>query len=77
MPQRDFDNYMKVFFHEMIMEGAVIIAPRPGEFGRFEKSFLDGVRKIPSAIDAPPGVNPYGYAMGRPGRWIFLWVPEK
>lgn len=77
MPQRDLDAYLKVIFHEIIAEGAIIISPRPGEFRRYEDTFLDGVRRIPSVIDGPPGINPYSYALGHPGRWMFLWIPEK
>lgn len=77
MAARDLDNYLKVIFHEVISEGAIIISPRPGEFGRFERSFLDGIRRVPAVIDGPPGIDPYAYALGRPGRWLFLWIPDK
>lgn len=76
MPQ-NLEQYLQVLLHEMKQEGAIVISPRPGEFTRFEQSFLDGVRKIPAVIDQPPGVNPYTYALGKPGRWVFLWVPDK
>jgi hypothetical protein len=77
MAAKDFDQYMQVIMHEMVAEGAVLIAPRPGEFGRFEGSFIDGLRRVPAVIDGPPGRDPFAYAMGRPGRWLFLFLPER
>lgn len=60
----------------MYDEKVVVISPHQDEFRRVERDFLDGIRRIPASISAPPGVNPYGAALGRPGRWMFVWVPE-
>jgi hypothetical protein len=57
-------------------EGCVTISPKAEPFRRVERSFLDGIRNIPADITAPAGVNPYGAALGRPGRWMFVWIPE-
>jgi hypothetical protein len=67
-----------VAFARMLLdEGAVIIQPHPEPFRRVERDFLDGLRSIPASISAPPGVNPYSMALGRPGRWAIVWIPEK
>lgn len=69
---------MLMFLRNMMLdEGTVIIQPHKEPFRPLERSFLDGIRKCPAAITAPPGVNPYSAALGRPGRWVFLWIPEK
>lgn len=57
-------------------EGCVTISPYPSEFRAVERSFLDGIRRVPASITAPPGLNPYSAALGRPGRWLFVWIPE-
>jgi hypothetical protein len=56
-------------------EGCVTISPKAEPFRAVERSFLDGIRRVPADITAPPGVNPYGAALGRPGRWLFVWIP--
>lgn len=71
------EGYLKVLLHEILAEGAIVISPRPGEFSRFEDTFLDGLKRIPSVIDAPAGVDPYKFALGHPGRWLMIWVPDK
>lgn len=60
----------------MLDEGCITIAPRQGNFREVERSFLEGLRRIPAEIQAPPGVNPYTYALGKPGRWLVVWIPE-
>lgn len=60
----------------MLDEGAVVISPHPEPFRRVERSFLDGIRGVPASVSAPPGTNPYGAALGRMGRWAFVWIPE-
>lgn len=60
----------------MLDEGCVVISPHQEPFMRVERSFLDGIRSVPASISAPPGVNPYGAALGRRGRWMFVWIPE-
>jgi hypothetical protein len=65
-----------LMFKLMMDEGCVTISPKEEPFHAYERSFLDGVRRCPADITAPPGVNPYSAALGRPGRWLFVWVPE-
>jgi hypothetical protein len=66
------------FFGRMMLdEGMVIISPKPEPFRRMERDFVDGLRRVPADISAPPGVNPYSYAMGRLGRWVIIWVPDE
>lgn len=60
----------------MLDEGCITIAPRASEFRGYERDFLEGLRRIPAEINAPPGVNPYTMALGRPGRWLMVWIPE-
>jgi hypothetical protein len=60
-----------------VQEGAVVISPHEGPFRAKQRDFLDGIRHIPASIINPPGLNPYSAALGSPGRWIFVWVPEK
>jgi hypothetical protein len=57
-------------------EGCVTIAPKTEQFRPVERSFLDGIRRVPADITAPAGVNPYGAALGKPGRWLFIWIPD-
>lgn len=71
------EGYLKVLLHEILAEGAIIISPRPAEFRRYEDTFLDGLRRIPSVIDAPAGVNPYKFALDHSGRWLMIWVPDR
>ena len=60
-----------------VQEGAVTIAPHPGPFRQYQRDFLDKLRHIPASITAPNGVNPYGAAMGKPGQWLMIWVPDE
>jgi hypothetical protein len=60
----------------MLDEGCVVISPHQDQFLRVERSFLDGIRNVPATVSAPPGVNPYGAALGHRGRWMFVWIPE-
>lgn len=60
----------------MLDEGCVTIAPRQEVFRAHERDFLEGLRRIPAEINAPPGANPYSMALGRPGRWLMVWIPE-
>jgi hypothetical protein len=60
----------------MMDEGCVTISPKAEAFRPVERSFLDGIRRVPADITAPPGTNPYSAALGRPGRWLFVWIPE-
>lgn len=74
----DFEQYVKVLLHELSQEGAILISPRPGEFNRFEGSFLEGLRRVPAVLETPPGVgDPFKHALGHPGRWIMMWLPDK
>lgn len=66
------------FFGRMMLdEGCVVISPKADAFRPRERDFVDGLRRVPADISAPPGVNPYSYALGRMGRWIIVWVPDK
>lgn len=57
-------------------EGCVVISPHQNHFQARERDFLDGVRRVPAAITAPPGVNPFERISSREGRWMFVWVPR-
>ena len=59
-----------------VQEGGIVIAPRPEFFRRFERDFLDKLRTVPASIVNPPGTNPYSYALGQPGRWMMVWIPD-
>ena len=60
-----------------VQEGGVVIAPYPDYFRSQERSFLEGLRRVPASIVNPPGVNPYSMALGKPGRWMMVWIPDK
>jgi hypothetical protein len=67
------------FFTKMVADDdCICIAPHQAEFGPMERSFLDGLRRVPAAITAPPGSgNPFQYILGRGrGRWLMIWVPD-
>jgi hypothetical protein len=57
-------------------EGAVCIAPHQREFRRYERDFLDKLRHIPASITSPNGTNPYSMALGKPGKWLMVWIPD-
>lgn len=73
MKGRDLFDWLRVM---AVQEGAVTISPYPEPFTRYQREFLEGLRRIPASITAPPGTNPYAAAMGRPGWWLMVWVPE-
>lgn len=60
-----------------VQEGGVVIAPYQERFHRDQRKFLDLIRHCPASIINPPGVNPYDAALGRPGRWMMVWIPDK
>lgn len=74
--RRDPEQIFRFFGKMMIDEGCVVIAPKQEPFMQYERSFLEGLRKVPADIEAPAGVNPYGAALGRRGRWMVVWIPE-
>jgi hypothetical protein len=61
----------------MVDEGAVVIQPHPEPFRAKQRNFLDGIRSVPAAISAPAGTNPFTSVLDRPGRWLFVWIPDK
>lgn len=66
------------FFARMMLdEGATVIQPYPEPFRPYQRDFLEGLRRIPAHIAAPPGRNPYSMAMGKPGRWVIAWIPDE
>lgn len=69
-------SYINFLTAELVRDGGVVIAPHPDPFRPKERSFLDGIRSVPSSISAPPGTNPYIAVTRRPGRWVFIWMPE-
>lgn len=60
-----------------VQENAVVIAPHKQPFEPKQRQFLDGIRTVPARILAMPGQNPYSAAIGKPGQWVFIWVPDK
>lgn len=69
---------MIAFFLRMIAdEECIVIEPRPEHFRKHEYDFLEGLRRIPAKVVAPPGRNPYSYALGEPGHWLMIWIPDK
>lgn len=73
MNSEDFFNWLRAM---ALQEGAITIAPHKEPFAHYERQFLDGLRKCPASISAPPGRDPYSMAMGKPGRWLMIWIPE-
>lgn len=61
----------------MTDEDGITIAPKEQPFRAYMANFLQGVRKVPADVSAPPGVDPYSYPMNTPGRWIFVFIPER
>jgi hypothetical protein len=57
-------------------EQCIAIRPHMDEFRRVERDFLEGLRRIPAQITAPTGRNPYAMAMGQPGQYVILWIPD-
>jgi hypothetical protein len=76
MPVRNPVEIVSMLTKLMGDEGCVTISPKTEPFRAVERSFLEGIRRVPADITAPAGVNPYAAAMGRPGRWLFVWIPE-
>lgn len=78
MPGSQQVNELVTFLTSVAVgDGAVIISPHPDPFRPFERSFLDGIRRCPATISAPAGTNPYSATLRKPGRWMFVWIPEK
>ena len=66
------------FFTKMIAdEECITIVPRQEEFKPYQRTFLDGLRRIPAQITTPPGRNPFEYALGHKGHWVIIWVPDE
>lgn len=74
MKSDDFFQWLREMAKQ---EGAVVIAPHPREFRRYERDFLDKLRHIPASITASSGINPYSAALGKPGKWLMVWVPDE
>lgn len=73
----DTQAFMNFLISQAVGDGAIVIAPHPEPFRPKERNFLDGIRSVPSSISAPPGKNPFVEVFARPGRWMFIWVPER
>jgi hypothetical protein len=71
------DELLRFLTGVMVDEGTVIIEPRIEPFRAMQRNFLDGIRKCPARISVKPGTDPYTAVLDRPGRWLFVWVPEK
>jgi hypothetical protein len=71
------DSFFQMLRKLAVDEGAICIAPHQREFRRYERDFLDRMRHIPSSISNPAGTNPYSMALGMPGRWLMVWIPDK
>lgn len=70
------DELLRFLIGTAVDEGAVVIAPHMEPFRAKERNFLDGIRSVPSSISSPPGSNPFTTVLSRPGRWMFVWIPE-
>jgi hypothetical protein len=70
------DEILNFFMRMVTDEQCIVIRPHMSEFRVVERDFLEGLRRIPAAISSPAGRNPYSYAMGHPGSWLMIWVPE-
>ena len=70
------DELVRFLTGMAVQDGAVIISPHPDPFRPKERSFLDGIRTVPSSISSPPGLNPYTAVTRKPGRWMFVWIPD-
>jgi hypothetical protein len=70
------EDFFRMLREMAIQEGAVCIAPHQSVFRRYERDYLEQLRRIPSSISAPQGQNPYAMALGHPGRWLMIWIPE-
>lgn len=71
------DDLIRFLISTAVDDGAVIIAPHREPFRPKERNFLDGIRNTPASISAPPGTNPFTHVLRQPGRWMFVWIPEK
>ena len=58
-------------------DGAVVISPHREPFRRVEREFLDSIRHVPATISSPQGSNAFEQVLRKPGRWMFVWIPEK
>jgi hypothetical protein len=76
MSTRKPDEILQFFMKMIADEQCVAIRPHMDNFRPVQRDFLDGLRRIPAQITAPPGVNPFSYAMGKPGQWVMIWIPE-
>lgn len=75
MNHDEFFNWLREMARQ---EGAVCIAPHQREFhNRYEREFLDKLRHIPASITSSPGINPYSAALGKPGKWLMVWIPDE
>lgn len=68
---------MNFLINTAVDDGAVVIAPHVHPFRGRERDFLDGIRDIPARIQSPKGRDPFAEVLGKPGRWMFVWIPEK
>lgn len=68
---------MNFLIASAVDDGAVVIAPHAQPFRRKERAFLDGIRDVPSTISSPRGSNAFTEVLRKPGRWMFVWIPEK
>jgi hypothetical protein len=76
MSRRKPDEILQFFMKMIADEQCIVIRPHMSEFRVVERDFLEGLRRIPAAIVAPPGRNPYSYVLGQQGSWLMIWVPE-
>lgn len=71
----DTDSLIRYILMSAKADNAVIIEPHKEPFRFKQRTFLDGLRPIPSRITAPPG-DPFQRILNEPGRWLFVWIPE-
>lgn len=70
------NDFYKWLAQMVVQEGGVVIAPKQDHFRVLERDFLDRLRRVPSGIVAPPGTNPFSMALGKPGSWMMVWIPD-
>lgn len=71
------DEFVNFLIRSAVDDGAIVISPHQEPFRPRQRSFLDGIRNIPATISSPPGTNPFTHVLGQPGRWMFVWIPER
>lgn len=72
----DTDSLIRYILTAARADGCVIVEPHMDEFRPVQRTFLDGLKKVPARISAPPTGDPFVRVLANRGRWMMIWIPE-